>query len=100
MTCAHSSSALRRSTAGLFVGGAFAFAVAATQLSSAFDRSDVLRRPGDVVLPAVGWSATLGVIVVRTLVLPRRIAVLRRPAVPAAPDVVPATTRRAAAPRG
>jgi hypothetical protein len=71
MTCAHSSSALRRSTAELLVGGAFA-----------------------------GWSATLGVIVVRTLVLPRRVGVLRRPAVPAVPDVVPATTWRAAALRG
>jgi hypothetical protein len=52
MTFVDSSSALRRTTAGLFVGGALAFAVAATILSSTFDWPDVLRRPADVVLPA------------------------------------------------
>jgi hypothetical protein len=52
MTFVDSSSALRRTTAGLFVGGALAFAVAATTLSSTFDWPDVLRRPADVVLPA------------------------------------------------
>jgi hypothetical protein len=186
MTCVYSSSALRRSTAGLFVAGALAFAVAATPLSSTFDWPDVLRRPGDVVLPAVvaggtslvwtwfgaAWTyAVLAAAVdaARTaphqfggallghprpdrdahLVLPRWIgvtglvvsavylldqgdvlatavpafpvrelagllgstgwglwvvalgvAVLRRSAVPAAPDVVPATARRASALRG
>lgn len=41
-----------RTTGGLFVAGALAFAVAATVLSSTFDWPDILRRPADVVLPA------------------------------------------------
>ena len=44
--------ALVRTTGGLFVGGAVAFAAVATVLSSTFDWPDVLRRPPDVVLPA------------------------------------------------
>jgi hypothetical protein len=43
---------LRRTTGGLFVVGAVAFAVAATVLSSAFDWPDILREPATVVLPA------------------------------------------------
>jgi hypothetical protein len=43
---------LRRMTGALFLGGALAFAGAATVLSSTFDWPDVLREPADVVLPA------------------------------------------------
>lgn len=43
---------LRRTTGGLFVVGAVAFAAAATVLSSTFDWPDILREPADVVLPA------------------------------------------------
>jgi hypothetical protein len=42
----------RRTTGGLFVAGALAFAGAATVLSSTFDWPDILREPTDVVLPA------------------------------------------------
>jgi hypothetical protein len=42
---------LRRLTGGLFVGGALAFAAAATVLSSTFEWPDILREPADVVLP-------------------------------------------------
>lgn len=42
---------LRRTTGGLFVAGAVAFAAAATVLSSTFDWPDILRRPADEVLP-------------------------------------------------
>ena len=47
-----SSQGLRRTTGGLFVVGALAFAGAATALSSTFDWPDILREPADVVLPA------------------------------------------------
>jgi Domain of unknown function (DUF4386) len=43
---------LRRATGGLFLGGAVAFAAAATVLSSTFDWPDILREPAAVVLPA------------------------------------------------
>ncbi|TFD79932.1 DUF4386 domain-containing protein [Cryobacterium fucosi] len=43
---------LRRTTGGLFVVGALAFAAAATVLTSTFDWPDILREPADVVLPA------------------------------------------------
>jgi Domain of unknown function (DUF4386) len=43
---------LRRTTGGLFVVGALAFAGAATVLSSTFEWPDILREPADVVLPA------------------------------------------------
>src|SRR5829696_7036499 len=42
----------RRTTGGLFVAGALAFAGAARVLSSTFDWPDILRQPPDVVLPA------------------------------------------------
>jgi hypothetical protein len=45
-------SGLRRTTGGLFVAGAVAFATAATVLSSTFNWPDILREPGSVVLPA------------------------------------------------
>ena len=74
--------ALVRTTGGLFVAGAVAFAAAATVLSSTFDWPDVLRRPPEVVLPAftaggsslvwtwfaVGWSYAL--LAVPILLLP------------------------------
>ena len=44
---------LRRTTGTLFLGGALAFATAATVLSSTFDWPDILREPADVVLPGV-----------------------------------------------
>jgi hypothetical protein len=43
---------LRRTTGGLFVVGAVAFAAAATVLSSTFDWPNILREPAGVVLPA------------------------------------------------
>ena len=43
---------LRRTTGGLFVAGALAFAASATVLSSTFDWPDILREPGSTVLPA------------------------------------------------
>jgi len=46
------NSGLRRTTGGLFIGGALTFATAATVLSSTFDWPDVLREPAEVVLPA------------------------------------------------
>jgi hypothetical protein len=52
MTTALTDHGLRRMTGGLFVGGALAFAGAATALSSTFDWPDILREPADVVLPA------------------------------------------------
>ncbi len=52
MTAASVSNRLRRTTGALFLGGALAFAAAATALSSTFDWPDVLREPAEVVLPA------------------------------------------------
>jgi hypothetical protein len=52
MTTALTDQGLRRTTGGLFVVGALAFAAAATVLSSTFDWPDILREPADVVLPA------------------------------------------------
>jgi hypothetical protein len=49
---------LRRTTGGLFVAGALAFAGAATVLSSTFDWPDILREPTDVVLPAFAAGGT------------------------------------------
>ena len=43
---------LRRTTGGLLVVGAVAFAAAASVLSSTFDWPDILREPAGVVLPA------------------------------------------------
>jgi hypothetical protein len=45
------SPGIRRTTGGLFVAGALAFAGAATVLSSTFEWPDILRQPADVVLP-------------------------------------------------
>jgi hypothetical protein len=43
----------RRTTGGLFVAVALAFAAAATVLSSTFDWPDILREPAGVVLPGL-----------------------------------------------
>ncbi|MEX5720298.1 DUF4386 domain-containing protein [Geodermatophilus maliterrae] len=60
MTGVHAADGLRRTTGGLFVAGALAFAGAATVLSSTFGWPDVLREPADVVLPAfVAGGTTL-----------------------------------------
>jgi hypothetical protein len=58
MTAASVSTSLRRATGGLFIGGALAFAGAASALSSAFDWPDVLREPAEVVLPAFAAGGT------------------------------------------
>jgi hypothetical protein len=49
---ASTSPGLRRTTGGLFLVGAVAFAAAATVLSTTFDWPDILREPAGVVLPA------------------------------------------------
>lgn len=49
MTTSLTNDGLRRTTGGLFVAGALAFAGAATALSSTFDWPDILREPTDVV---------------------------------------------------
>jgi Domain of unknown function (DUF4386) len=51
-TTAAASMGLRRTTGGLFLAAAVAFAAAATVLSSTFDWPDILREPGGTVLPA------------------------------------------------
>jgi hypothetical protein len=51
MSTNHTIHRLRRTTGGLFVTGAVAFAAAATVLSSTFGWPDILREPADVVLP-------------------------------------------------
>src|SRR5829696_9720047 len=53
-----SSRSLRRTTGGLFVAGALAFAGAATVLSSTFEWPDILREPASVVLPAFAAGGT------------------------------------------
>src|SRR5688500_18577816 len=87
MTAEMTNRGLRRTTGGLFVAGALAFAGAATVLSSTFDLPDILREPADVVLPAFvaggtslvwTWFATAwtyAILIVPILLLP---AVLRR----------------------
>jgi hypothetical protein len=73
---------LARTTGGLFLGAALAFAATATVLSSTFNWPDILREPADVVLPAftaggttlvwtwfaVAW--TYGILAVPILLLP------------------------------
>jgi len=58
MTAATVSNGLRRTTGALFLGGALAFAAAATALSSTFDWPDILREPAAVVLPAFAAGGT------------------------------------------
>jgi hypothetical protein len=81
-TSAGTSPRLRRTTGGLFLGGALAFAASATVLSSTFDWPDILREPGSTVLPAFAaggtslvwtWFATAwtyAILVVPILLLP------------------------------
>ena len=76
------SSGLRRTTGGLLLASALAFAGAATVLSATFDWPDVLREPAGVVLPAFAaggtslvwtWFATAwtyGLLAVPILLLP------------------------------
>ncbi|MGY1696787.1 DUF4386 domain-containing protein [Geodermatophilus sp. SYSU D00814] len=52
MTTASVNNGVRRTTGSLFLGGALAFAAAATALSSTFEWPDILREPAHVVLPA------------------------------------------------
>jgi hypothetical protein len=60
MTATSATIGLRRTTGGLFIGGALTFATAATVLSSTFDWPDVLREPAEVVLPTfVAGGASL-----------------------------------------
>ncbi|SHN88410.1 protein of unknown function [Geodermatophilus obscurus] len=82
---------LRRTTGGLFLAGAVAFAGAATALSSTFDWPDILREPADVVLPAVvaggtsliwTWFATAwtyAILLVPILLLPAALGWRRDP---------------------
>src|SRR5919205_2532854 len=58
MTAATVANGLRRTTGALFLGGALAFAAAATALSSTFDWPDILRKPAAVVLPAFDAGGT------------------------------------------
>src|SRR5919205_3988984 len=58
MTAATVANGLRRTTGALFLGGALAFAAAATALSSTFDWPDILREPAAVVLPAFDAGGT------------------------------------------
>src|SRR5918998_2102926 len=60
MTAGSVSNGLRRTTGALLLGGALAFAAAATALSSTFGWPDILREPAEVVLPAfVAGGTTL-----------------------------------------
>jgi hypothetical protein len=82
MTSTSTGHGLRRTTGGLFVVGAVAFAAAATVLSTTFRWPDILREPAGVVLPAFvaggpslvwTWFATAwtyAILAVPILVLP------------------------------
>jgi hypothetical protein len=82
MTAASVSNGLRRTTGALLLGGALAFAAAATALSSTFDWPDILREPAEVVLPAFvaggtslvwtwfGTAWTYAILLVPILLLP------------------------------
>jgi hypothetical protein len=96
MTSTVMGKTLRRTTGGLFVAGAVAFAVAATVLSSTFDWPDILREPADVVLPGFvaggtslvwTWFATAwtyAVLAVPVLLLPAALGRRDDPALRAA----------------
>lgn len=58
MASTNRASGLRRTTGGLFLVGALAFASAATVLSSTFNWPDILREPASVVLPAFAAGGT------------------------------------------
>jgi hypothetical protein len=82
MAATGAGTSIRRGTGGLLIGGALAFAAAATTLSSTFDWPGILRQPPDVVLPTfvVGgtglvwtWFATAwtyAILIVPILLLP------------------------------
>jgi uncharacterized protein DUF4386 len=82
MTAVSVSIGLRRATGALLLGGALAFAAAATALSSTFDWPDILREPAEVVLPAFvaggtslvwtwfGTAWTYAILLVPILLLP------------------------------
>jgi hypothetical protein len=92
MATARTGQGLRRTTGGLFVVGALAFAAAATVLSSTFNWPDILREPAAVVLPAFDaggpslvwtWFATAwtyAILVVPILLLPATLRLRRHPA--------------------
>jgi hypothetical protein len=96
MTAQPEGRGLRRTTGGLFVAGALAFAAAATVLSSTFEWPDILRKPADVVLPAFAsggtslvwtWFATAwtyALLVVPILLLPAALGRQNDPALRAA----------------
>ena len=58
MASASGGRGLRRTTGGLFVAGAVAFAAAAMVLSSTYNWPDILREPASVVLPAFAGGGT------------------------------------------
>lgn len=90
---------LRRTTGGLFVVGALAFAAAATVLTSTFDWPDILREPADVVLPAFAaggqglvwtWFATAwtyAILAVPLLLLPAALGRAGDPVLKAATSI-------------
>jgi len=92
MATARTGQGLRRTTGGLFVLSALAFAAAATVLSSTFNWPDILREPAAVVLPAFDaggpslvwtWFATAwtyAILVVPILLLPATLRLRRHPA--------------------
>ena len=96
MTAPSVSNGLRRTTGALLLGGALAFAAAATALSSTFDWPDILREPAAVVLPAFAaggtslvwtWFATVwtyAVLLVPILLLPAALGRRRDPVLRAA----------------
>jgi Domain of unknown function (DUF4386) len=82
MASASAGRGLRRTTGGLFVAGAVAFAAATMVLSATFNWPDILREPASVVLPAFAgggsslvwtWFATgwtYAILAVTILLLP------------------------------
>jgi hypothetical protein len=96
LTSNDTGSRLRRTTGGLFVVSALAFAVSATVLSSTFDWPDILRERGSTVLPAFvaggtrlvwTWFATAwtyAILAVPILLLPAVLGRRRDPALRAA----------------
>jgi hypothetical protein len=96
MTSPSTGDRLRRTTGGLFVVGALAFAAAATTLSSTFDWPDILREPTSVVLPTFvaggdsliwTWLATAwtyAILAIPILLLPAALGRRQDPALRAA----------------
>src|SRR5688572_25430484 len=96
MTAPSGTPGQRMAAGGLFLGGAVAFATAATVLSSTFDWPDILREPAEVVLPAFvdggaslvwTWFATAwtyAILAVPILLLPAALGRREDPALRAA----------------